>query len=263
MRAVAAGVGMFGGDAFGAAGAMLGSFAALPPDEMSELSCATTTFMPPGAVAEVARGATDAVAPSAGAGGAKPDVQTSPISPAAARRSSEKSPSQELWPYRTNSEVSAASDWRLHYWQASGQGLALARGLRNQDLRLTTHCSPGVCVLRSDGLPQIRKTNPAVEAKERVIAATAAALRDLGVPDAHAHHQGSPLKTGGREAGGVRRAASEVSLSSSVHSAHQRRQNLPAVVARTRYQTFVTSGGTLKSSPVRRSRRTDDGTSNN
>jgi len=209
----------------------------------SELSVATTAFLP---VSQL--GATGSAL-----GIGAPDALASALADAETGSSSPPKRTQNSWqlslPYRTEAESSVVSDWKMHYWNDVGKGVALSRGLRFQDLRYTNSSSPGVCVLKAQGDVPKAPGNPSqcgpVKEKQMIIDAVTQQLLSMGVvlhepphgpvhPDAAASsHEASPSRSSlGRK------SSSEASIAT-VSSHHERRRNLCANVARDRYQTYV------------------------
>jgi len=206
----------------------------------SELSVATTAFVPGSQLGGGASGsatAPDALAAALAATGSPspaPKVQPSAF--------------QDALPYRTQAESSVVSDWKLHYWHDGGKGVAMQRGLRFQDLRYATNTSPGVCVLKQqDDVPKVAGINgvgghfaPTAD-KQKLIDSVTKQLLQMGVVlhDPHTKHESAtaPQERGNPSSspGMGRRSGSEASLASH----HERRKHLPAVVARDRYQKYV------------------------
>lgn len=232
----------------------------------SELSAATTAFVAASRGGGASGSAAAARQPDAAA-------QTSPAGcedSAPARH--KQNHFQASLPYHTSPKSSVVSEWRHEMWREVGIGNALARGLRGQDVRYGTACTPGVCVLKQqDDVPKVPGINSSATAeKQMIINSVTKQLLQLGVVLTEPPHgpHGAPREVAVASHGGQaaaskeaserrpkapvqsppprslgRRTASEASLGSrsgvSGVTGVQRRTNLPAVVARSRYQTFV------------------------
>lgn len=229
----------------------------------SELSVATTAFIPPshlwggaggGASPERTNGEPDALttalADAAVAAAASPSASPAPPG----RRT--QTQFQASLPYRTETESSVVSDWRLHYWRDGGKGVALARGLRFHDLRDATANTPGVCVLKQgDDLPKMpgrpEAFGPTAE-KDFIIRQSNRQLLQMGVELIDQKEGGLPAErssgggTDSREVprqqaltAGRRQALASAGSEASLASLQERRKNLASVIARERYQSWV------------------------
>lgn len=156
---------------------MLSSFgkAASSADKVcaSELSAATTAFIPPSHIGE--------------GSAVKPELSGDGLS---AARDDSKPQNQEAsyrdWGFRTESVLSVSSDWKLQMWRDSGKGLAFSRGLRNLDISRATANSPGKCVVKATGfVPNVAAISSGnygpVADKQAIIDNCTKQLRNLGV----------------------------------------------------------------------------------
>lgn len=253
---------------------MLSSFGRAAPSadrgNASDLSVATTAFVPPSLVGS---GAGSVLRPDAGIGDR--DVLTTALAEAAVAGSpASASPGpaariqndfQASLPYHTVAESSVISDWRLHYWNDLGKGVALSRGLRPHDLHNGTANTPGVCVLSLKNIPNVPgigsgQFGPLAE-KQFIIDSVTKQLLEMGVTLTEPHHHGQHVpekssraegsttdaRSSGHEASPIRshnavgrKAGGEASPGSHHHHHPEKyRKNLAAVIARDRYQKYV------------------------
>jgi hypothetical protein len=228
---------------------------------LSELSAATTAFVPQSVVESLLRSDL----------GPRARSVLAAASPQGAEKASPKKKQnyfQQSLPYRTEQESSVVSDWRGYYQNTVGKGLAFQRGLRFVDPRYANENSPGVCVIKGDddvpkvpGLSGNAGTFKPTAEKQKVIDAINTQLLQMGVvltdptagrtlgENAKMLEEQSMQNTRqsfiGEKNGSTRelrgsRASSEASLaSSSRESRIDRRKNRADIVARDRYQTLV------------------------
>lgn len=229
----------------------------------SELSVATTNFIPASQLGKAASAMSASKLDSQGLQATPGAATSSEASPAKTR---EPTMFQKSLPFRTDAESSVVSDWKIHFQQQVGKGLALQRGLRFQDLRYgsTEAGSPGVCVLKQAADVPKAPTNPMtfepIKQKQHNIDAITKMLQNLGVqlteprPDftaqpsaeeeiskARARREATRKETKVEaspkpsKSTAAKRSTSEASILSHV----ERNKQLPAVIARKRYQTYV------------------------
>jgi len=226
----------------------------------SELSVATTAFI---ASSQLGYVGADRTASSFGTGygGASgsataPDALT-PVLAASPPGPKEQSQFQLSLPYRTETESSVVSDWKQLYWREGGKGIGFARGLRGLDLRYANAQTPGVCVLKgTDDVPKVPGITkpdsfPPMAHKMKNIDAITKQLLQMGVelhePHDHRKHVPAPERSSNvdeaRSASNPNfRSPSMVSRTDAGTTSEaniDRSMNLPAKVARNRYQHYV------------------------